>query len=319
LGKFYKQALNDEENAERCFILALGNPKTEFAARLQLARLYRKSNVKESEMHIRKVLDTFKVDRSIISPTTTLGAFEDLRSKEYRSWINEYINEPGLLEDALFSSFHENFDQPFRVLANLAGYITYTQPERFREIMQQMPIPSEESISLKLAFVAGELYKGLGKSYIWEGTDFKEKIESALRQAAAYYSKVTRSNPYQDVHIAENFILLNDGIGANRVLLNVPNEQRDAFWYYRYAQALEIVGVNYNDALVAIDAALKKIEEMKLSKYESAFRREKAIILRKMDAQCTAEYQRAYDLADTKKFKEEIRKECEENGIQIIL
>lgn len=315
IGKFYKQALKNDEKASTCFYEALKNPKTEFAARLQISRLIRQKDIEESKKYLGEILEVYKSDRNLISPTTVLGAFEDLRVREYEELREIYLYETGLLEDALFSNYHESFDQPFRVLANLSGYLTYKYPERVKAIIQQMPIPSEESIDSKWAFFAGELYKELGKSYIWNGMGENSQVISACNQAKVYYSKVTRRVAYQDVKIAENFILLSDEKEANRVLAWVPEEKREAFWYYRYAQALALNDSLINDALNAINIALDKLQ---LSHYESAFRREKAKILRKMgDTGFIDEYKTAYHLADTKKFKGDILKECMEAGISL--
>lgn len=315
LGKFYIQVLKNEEEAIACFYESLKNSKTEFAARLQLSRLIKKKDIEESKRYLREILDAYKMDRNLISPTTVLGAFEDLRAREYEELRAQYLNESGLLEDALFSNYHESFDQPFRVLANLAGHLNYKYPERVKAIIQQMPIPSEESINPKWAFVAGELYKELGKSFIWDGRGNISQTISACNQAGVYYSKVTKRVAYQDVKIAENFILLSNEKEANRILMQVPEEKREAFWYYRHAQALALNDSSITGALDAINAALDKLQQ---SYFESAFRREKAKILRKLgDPSFADEYKSAYQLADTDKFKGDILKECTEAGVAI--
>ncbi|WP_312561454.1 hypothetical protein [Anaerospora sp.] len=315
LGKFYKQALNDENNAIACFNEALKNPKTEFAARLQLSRIIKKANITEAKKYIREILDTYKIDQDLISPTTVLGAFEELRMKEYNDLKDEYLYNTSLLEDALFSNYHESFDQPFRVLANLSGHLTYRYPERVKAIIQQMPIPSEESINPQWTFVAGELYKELGKSSIWDASGESSQAINACNQARAYYSKVKKPTTYQCVKIAENFILLSNGKEAIKILLQVKKEDRDPFWYYRYAQALELDDSTIVEALKAIDMAL---DMLSLSNYESSFRREKAKILRKIgNSDFIEEYKTAYQLADTHKFKSDIVKECAEIGINL--
>ena len=313
LGKFYKQALDNKEEAIACFNEALKNPKTEFAAQLQLSRLMRKSDIEESKEYLRNIFDAYKTDKNLISPTTVLGAFEDLKVREYEDLRVQYLYETSLLEDALFLNYHENFDQPFRVVASLSRHLTYKYPERIKAIIQQMPIPSEESISSELAFVAGELYKEFGKSFIWDGSENISKTFSACDQASAYYSKVTRRVAYQDIKIAENYILLSKEKEANEILMQVPEEKREAFWYYRHAQALALDNFFINDALLAINLALDKLQD---SRFKSAFRYEKAKILRKIgDPSSVDEYKAAYQLADTDKFKEDILNECTQVGI----
>ncbi|CVK21332.1 NB-ARC domain-containing protein [Sporomusa sphaeroides] len=306
LGKFYLQALHNSKAAKEYFNESLQNPKTEFAARLQLARIYKKEDIETSKTYLKQIFESFKLDNNSVSPTTILGAFEDLRSKEYSDLRDTYLDDSDLLETALFLSCNESFDQPFRVLANLSGHLTYKYPERTKAIIREMPIPSEENVG-RWAFVAGELYKEMGKCYLWDESPDEALARSTFSQAKAYYAKIEdRCNPFEGIKIAENYILLNEGDNAIRILIQFSEEKRDSFWYYRFAQALSLIAKE-NEALEAINTALGKL---KLMQYESTFRREKAKILEKLDnMNFITEYQLAWRLAEIEKYKKQMERE----------
>ena len=109
--------------------------------------------------------------------------------------------------------------------------------------------------------------------------------------------------------IAENYCLAGDRKNALDTLHQVNEAQREAFWHYRYSQALLLPEGEIEAALEAVEKAISMQHD---SRFDSAFYRHKGQILNAQgDARYITYMKLAWQKADTEKFKEQILQETE--------
>lgn len=168
----------------------------------------------------------------------------------------------------------------YGLIANIASKLAYKQPDAalrlFELIQDNEPVFSSkrERLDWARATVAGaKALRDKGRS---------GESASALRKARSIYESVPllEMTQFQATQFAECLLLLDDASATEAVLNSVNLEQRNEFWWHRYAQAQLQLG-KVDAALIAIDKALALLAE---DVYEAAFRETRFDALEKSGA-----------------------------------
>lgn len=314
LGKLY--VFIQDESAISIFKELIGSNPEMYEAKLQLAKLLnKKENTKEDgERLLSNILDAY-FEGKFPSMTVVLATYEEVKNTKNESLIEYYfVTKYDEFLEALQMMALEQFDQPYRVLANVSKIYTYKHPECLRELVKSIPFPSPCEIDIKYAFAIAETYKECGKSILWEENTLGNLEEAKIyfEQAEIFYNKLSSTtNPYKLIMHAENLNKLGKFDKAIELLCNdeiFVSEKNKPFREYRYAESLYGLGNgHYEQALEHIN---KAIASENTGRYIAAFEDLKACILFEIvpaEDKWKRCFESAIKSADSLKYQKELK------------
>lgn len=291
-------AANDQENAMRCFTHILDSAPESHEARLQVARIYNRTNHPNLAIpEYCRLLDAY-LDGKRISMSVVLAAYEEISSMKIEKEVKKHylLDQFLMLQRAVSSMAVESFDQPYKVLAKIMKFYTYDYPEKAIRLMSGIPIPSTETIRQNSCFAVAQMYKEMGKAIMWAKDDEirgLERDQVYFTAAEEFYCAIppmAMKNEFQNTQRAENLLLLGHLEKAEDVLRQLDEKKAldSPFWNYRMGQALiredaESLKRALNYFQHAIDLESIKNRD---SKYLSAFWQGKAKALIQLGDPC---------------------------------
>lgn len=234
----------------------------EFAAgRLQLARILSKNMRKEEALAESTLIINQHIENQlpVSSPiiiealrlVATLGTVENIRP--FETLIISILKNAREFERELI----------LRLMASVAQKTWYTMPElvtsMFKSIEWRDAAPASDSERSDWA----QAHKSVAKA-----TDIKDpQRHDFLLAADETYKSIKKPSSYQMVQHAESLILLERFDEANAILDQVPDINRDSFWWQRRSQSF--LGLKRAD--VALEAINNSLSKLKNRTYISAF------------------------------------------------
>ena len=245
--------LQKVDEAETEFLALLAEDPTFAATRLQLVRIFEKKRQKDKALqHCKYILSQHRTNPESVSAAVLLESLRHLASLGTTDDLTEH-------ESQILSSVKEvrEFDKglALRLVASVASKTWYIMPNLatrvFDSIEWRDASPAADEI-----FDWAQAHKAAAKA-TEVGNARRREFLLAADEA---YKTIPSPNSYHLVHHAEALILLDKHDEANQ-LLNAVNEQnREAFWWQRKAQAL--LGLHEGaEALSAIDKGLELLSE----------------------------------------------------------
>ena len=287
-------AANDQENAMRNFTRILESRQESHETRLQVARIYNRTNLPELAIReYRKLLDTY-LDGQHISMSVVLAAYEEIYSMKTEKDVKKYylLDQFLMFQRAVSSMAVESFDQPYKVLAKIIKFYTYDYPEKAIQLIHGIPIPSTETLRQNSCFAVAQMYKEMGKAIMWAENDKIRGLEQDQRYfmaAEVFYCAMPPEvikKEFQNTQRAENLLLLGRLQEAEDVLQQMDKKKSldSSFWNYRMGQSLiredaESLKRALKYFQHAIDLEMSKDRN---SKYLSAFWEGKAKVLKQL-------------------------------------
>ena len=313
LGKMYHNIRQDNK-AKVCFdeVLQL-NPKA-YETKLQIARISKNKHQREECIEIyREILDYY-IGGGKISMSVVLAAYEDITFYLNAEIKEQYfIKHYDAFKEAIISLSGTSYDQPYIVLSNISKVFTYDYPDRLKELLDRLPLPSIEKIHKRNYFNIARMYMEFGKALLNLKGD-SEEAEGYLKNAEYYFENIDNDiclKSFQVVQRTENFLLLNKYDDALKYL-NEHVFEEDAFWWYRRSCTFLYLN-KYQEAQKCCDKALEKIEhEKKKAKYLPTFYRKKAQIafhLHEDEKNILNLMNMAIDNCDEGKYREQLKQE----------
>ena len=317
-------AAKDQDNAMRCFQYILDSSPERHETRLQVARIYKRTNrLNLAIPEYSRLLDTYLAERQI-SMSVVLAAYEDISSVETEKRLKNYylLDQFLMLQKAISSMAVESFDQPYKVLAKIIKFYTYDYPEKALQLIRSVPIPSVGTIRQDSCFAVAQMYKEIGKAIMWAKTDeISGQDQDRVYFAAAeeFYCKVPSKalkNEFSNTQRAENLLLLGRLQEAENVLKQLDEEKvlSSPFWNYRMGQALTRKDPGSLKRAVGYFQCAIDLESIKdkNSKFMSAFLEGKAKALGLLGDPCAKdcfEQALAHCGKDREKFRQQLQRE----------
>lgn len=326
IGKLLVMA-EDQNNAMRCFQHIIESAADRHETRLQIARIYKRTNRADLALpEYRRLLDTY-LNGSNISMSVVLAAYEDMCSMKMEKAVEKYylLDQFLMLQKAVASMAVESFDQPYKVLSKIMKFYTYDYPEKAVQLMHSVPIPSTITIRQDNCFAVAQMYKERGKAIMWA----KDEEISDLGQDQFYFAAAEEfycampprmlSQEYGNTQRAENLLLLGRFQEAESVLkqLDEKKSSTSPFWQYRMGQAL---AHGDEESLSQAETYFQRAIDLeqardKNSKFLAAFFHEKANVLIQLgDSSVKDCFEQALThCGDGKeKFRQQLQKELEQ-------
>lgn len=332
IGKLLVMA-RDQDNAMRCFQHILESAPDRHETRLQIARIYKRTNHADSALpEYCSLLDTY-LNGGSISMSVVLAAYEDICSMKMEKAVKKYylLDQFLMLQNAVASMAVESFDQPYKVLSKIMKFYTYDYPEKAVQLMHSVPIPSTGTIRQDSCFAVAQMYKETGKAIMWA----RDEEISDLGQGQSYFAAAEEfycampsgilSHEFWNIQRAENLLLLGRFQDAESVLKRLDERESSIspFWQYRMGQALahgdeESLRQAETHFQCAIDLEQAKDEN---SKYLAAFFHQKAnVLIRLGDSRAKDCFEQALaHCGDGKeKFKQQLQEELEQYLLNVL-
>ncbi|GHV84993.1 hypothetical protein AGMMS50230_06010 [Spirochaetia bacterium] len=275
LGKLYIQQ-KEYDNAIKVFKEILKTHPDSDSAKLHLARIYTKYKFEDYKEEFEELIDKVLTQDNHWekqSLSVLLSIYELIaqnRMQKYRKiYIDDNINS--FLEN-IFYSLLFGFDQPFGLLAKLAGHLGYNMTEQYIEICEKLPLPAtiNENNELKYDFATiNAIYYRLLK---YEEINDKEKMDKVYRIAKTYF-KSCILNDYQRVKYVDLLIDAENFQEAKEEL--IKTDDGNPFYFQKLCKIERGLGKT-EESLIAIDKAIE-LNSDKL--YFSAFLHDKAITI----------------------------------------
>lgn len=309
LGKLYS-FIRENEKAADIFRRVIERKPDYYEAKLQLARLLLKEQGTREEGIglVCNIIDEYNPEE-LSSMTVILAAYEEIRKTNNNKLIAKYfVSEYKKFNYAIHAMALENFDQPYRVLANVSKVFTYEYPQLLKDVVESIPIPSSSSIDKRYAFPVAELYKELGKSILWEDTNGESYDEASLyfEQAELLYTIANKVDPYSTIMHAENLNRLKrykEAMGLLELLELSDDDKSMPYWEYRLAESMYGIGDDYlKPALLHISHGCDLCGEKYLSAFE-ALKADILFALRPSDSDWEICIKQAIEHADREKYK----------------
>lgn len=208
IGKLYYWK-NDYPSAIKYLKIALSIDEQSVSTRLQLARvlLNTRETMQDAKAQIEYVLE--RKGENEVQLTILLSFYELLAKNELRKERQKYIIDNN---DAFLStiqmSFYSGFDQPFRVIQNLANSLAYECPQCFRAICEQMPFPdnitSNDRLRLAYARIQAMYYKLL--KYQETTIENVDKMKEIYKLSEQYFLKSKLDTDYKRKMLLDLYI-----------------------------------------------------------------------------------------------------------------
>ena len=326
IGKLLVMA-GDQDNAMCCFQHILESAPGRHETRLQIARIYKRTNRADLALpEYRRLLDTY-LNGDSISMSVVLAAYEDICSMKMEKTVEKHylLDQFLMLQKAVASMAVESFDQPYKALSKIMKFYTYDYPEKAVQLMHSVPIPSTGTIRQDSCFAVAQMYKERGKAIMWardEEISESGQEQSYFAAAEEFYCAMPSgilSREFENTQRAENLLLLGRLQEAKSVLMHLDEKKSSAspFWQYRMGQALahgdeESLRQAEIHFQRAIDLELVKDKN---SKFLAAFFHEKANVLIQLGdsrAKDCFEQALAHCGDDKEKFRQQLQEELEE-------
>ncbi|WP_375767238.1 hypothetical protein NR798_36980 [Archangium gephyra] len=256
------------EQAEAEFREILLDHPTFAAARLQLARILEKTRrSRESLEQCREILARYEADENSVSSAVLL---ETLRLLASQGSPGELAAQEPVIMRSLARARDLDRGHAFQLIASVAQKTHYTMPELtlrlFDAIEWRDSVPASDSERFNWA----QAHKAAAKAT--EASDPRRR--EFLLAADEVYAGIASSNSYQKIQHAEALILLDRFADADSRLEQVPERDRNWFWWQRKAQALQGM-MQSAQALNAINRALDGLQD---KKFMPAFLRDRFVI-----------------------------------------
>ena len=281
IGKFYSK-INSSNEAENYFLQVINIDAEADYARLQLARIYLKTNQTESAKNeINLALDG-EINMSNQSLSILLAFFELLSNRKLVDLRDKYIiNNESFFLSVLLHSLNSNFDQPYRVLEKLSGHLSYNAPNLYKEIMDILPYPSniDANNRLKIAYAIINLghFKYLKYTQTEDEKLNNEKKEKAYELAESFFQSAELKTDINKRRLIDLYIQKGENQKALNELSNLKNNS-DPYVLQTKCKVFKI-NEKYKDALASINLAISTKE--RIAEYQkAAFLNDKAEVQR---------------------------------------
>ncbi len=250
--------LGDLTRAEKEFRTILDEDPRNQAARLQLVRIL----ARDSKVAVRAA-EAIALARTIIdspdgSPTVRISSWVELVKLDPSSAIPLLQNIRGELKNAL----RRESASAYSLVARGASLLAWTAPEAALELFADLPTEEPIFTASKERLDWAEAHVQAARAAFEQtGDNTFVRARELLLLARRTYESVPESQ-LGDFHrgiFAECLILLNEARPAKELLDRAPAGQRETWWHYRTARALEKIG-RPTEALGAIEEALKTLE-----------------------------------------------------------
>lgn len=214
-GKF-KKAAKDMHEAEKLFQKALNLDNEFHQAKLQLVRLYRKTNKTEKAYTLLEELLETAWD-GVMPITVTLAAFAETGA--YPDLIQRFILEPTEdFKDLLRSAIVEGFSQPIETLAAVARALEFRDPKMVLQLSDIFDPPSDSEIDSYKAERWARLYTVVAAC---RKKLSQERWRRDGELASEYYDRINSKNDYVCTRYARCLLLLEQYERSLKVLSEV--------------------------------------------------------------------------------------------------
>lgn len=222
---------------------------------LQKARIYhREREYNKAIEEIEKVLGDKEILDNI-SVNILLSFYELISYSQYNQLKDKYIlSEFDEFVKNIFSSIDEKFDQPFRILKGLAKTISYFKPDEYKEIVNNLPMPSNISTNRDLKISYAEIQSAYYRYLKYQEPDNEVEKGKSYSLAFNYFNDACLKNDFEKKQLLSLFIDAEEFDKA-LLLIDTYSDKENAFYYQNLCKIYRGLG-KYDEALEWIDKAI---------------------------------------------------------------
>jgi hypothetical protein len=283
IGKLFLK-INNLDKALEYFnkVLEL-EPNADYAL-LQIARIYfQKKDIKLATEKIEMILGNEKILENI-SVNVLLSFYELISNSQFEELSKKYIfDRIEAFFNKLFMSIDTKFDQPYRLLKKLAKSLSYLQPEYFKEIVQNIPLPSNIGTNRELQISYAEILSAYYRFLKYKEPKNNIELTKAYNLSESYLKSANLNTDFERNHLLNLYI--DAGELENAIKFADLYDDKDEPFYNQKLCKIHREKGNLDMALVYIDSAINAGYKNKLKNYFiAAFLNDKAEVLNKQQS-----------------------------------
>jgi len=294
--------LGQAASARNEFEEILKDGKPHPATRLQLARLCEDDSERAKNL-IFDIIDQERAEPNTVATSTIMETLATMRRRHLRKHVREMTARYGqFMALQIKAAACSGEEHPFEAFAAVGGEWSYTSPDLFMDVFEQIELPrphDAENDDELLAY--GRIVSSAGKLLVRQHRE--EEARQCWDQAQSFYDTMKQPNAFARVQIADNLLLLKRPSEAATLLDGVDPVQREVFWHFRRAQTYKDLGLA-NEALTCINVA---IEGQKSADYGSTFLALRSEVRRALgDPDCSDDLKSAIVMTPDANYRKEL-------------
>lgn len=249
-------------DAEHQFAALIRQYPSFAASRLQLARIFAKTNRKSEALEqLQEIVQQRASDRTSVTIEIILEALREIAALASLDELIKY--ETGIIS-SIAEARETDKSLALRLISSVAQKTWFTMPSlvlaMYDSIEWRDAVPGSDQEHFEWAQAHKSAAKAINARVDPRRTEF---LEAAIEA----YQRIPRPNQYYSVQYAEALVLLERFQEANIALDHIKPNERNEFWYQRHAQAL-LGEKRLADALAAIKKGIDMLHD---HKYKAAF------------------------------------------------
>lgn len=265
--------LGDVDFARQEFEAITMDEPEAYPSKLQLARLLT-DDPDRAKALIFQIIEAAQHAPGTVQITTLIETLATLRRRHLHAANREMTQRFGpFMAQMIKAAAWTGEAQPVHAFAAVGPDWSYTEPNLFREVFEEIELGSpntseddDERIAVgRICVAAAKMYLRLEKGV---------EAETALNRAIEFFDALRAVSPFAAPHFAEALLLAGNPIKAGTVLDSVPENRREAFWCLRRAKAM-----GETDVIRAVELIDQGIALNTFSKYRATFLSTKADFL----------------------------------------
>ena len=234
----------------------LTDATVQYAAKLLVARLI-EQNAERARNLIFEIIGAEYDKAGTVGTSLLIETAATLRRRHLRRFVPEMTERFGpFMAQQIKAAACSGEEQPIRAFAGIGPEWSYKAPDLFMEVLEAIDLGAPEDAEDDDERIGiGRILTAAGKMLLRKGESGEARRR--FQQSEVFFASISQRSGFASTHYADALLRLDRPGDAARVLDEVSERHREAFWLLRRSEAHLASGEN-QQALERIDEALAR-------------------------------------------------------------